>query len=99
MKKKTSTSKRRAPVAVGSDALVRLDLLRDGQPISPMEAVNQLLCRRNIQGVSAVEIMEEVRAALALKINHEASAECFRPYFTEIDNQAASEVLGLKPNK
>lgn len=98
MKKTTPTSKRRTQNAVGSDALVRLDLLRNGKPISPLEAVNQLLFRKNIQGVSACEIMEEVRAALALKINHEASAEDFRPFFAKIDNEAASEVLGMAPN-
>ncbi|OQA30183.1 MAG: hypothetical protein BWY57_02982 [Betaproteobacteria bacterium ADurb.Bin341] len=98
MKKKTPTSKRRTQNAVGSDALVRLDLLRNGKPISPLEAVNQLLCRKNIRGVSACEIMEEVRAALALKINHEASSEDFRPFFAKIDNDAASEVLGMEPN-
>ena len=63
MKMKNPTSKRRTLNAVGSDALVRLDLLRNGKPISPLEAVNQLLCRKNIQGVSACEIMEGVRAA------------------------------------
>ena len=98
MRKKTSTRKRPTQNAVGSDALVRRDLLRNGKPISPVEAVNQLLCRKNIRGVSAVEIMEEVRAALALKINHEASAEDFRPFFAKIDNEAASEVLGMEPN-
>lgn len=62
MKKKNSMSKRRAHVAVGSDALVRLDLMRNGKYIRPVEAVNQLLCVRNIVGVSAVEIMEQIRA-------------------------------------
>ena len=38
MKKTNPTSKRRTQNAVGSDALVRLDLMRNGKYIRPVEA-------------------------------------------------------------